>query len=138
MTAFTIERQVHFQRRPHGSKALQPGGTPPAPPVGRVPRIARLLALAIRFEEQVRTGVLASYSDLAVLGHVMRARISQILNLVNLAPDIQEALLHLPKTVQGRDVLHVRQLQSIASTIDWRRQRRLWAELIRGRLRTAE
>jgi hypothetical protein len=51
-------------------------------------------ALAIRFERQVRTGMLASYAELAGLGHVTRARVSQIMNLVNLAPDIQEALLN--------------------------------------------
>jgi hypothetical protein len=50
-----------------------------------MPRVARLMALALRFEEQVRTGVLASYRQLAELGHVSRARVSQSLNLVNLA-----------------------------------------------------
>jgi hypothetical protein len=88
------------------------------------------MALAIRFEEQVRSGVLPGYSALADLGHVTRARVSQIMNLVNLAPDIQEAILLLPRTEHGRDPIHLRLLQPIASTIDWKKQRRLWKELL--------
>jgi hypothetical protein len=87
------------------------------------------MALAIRFEAQVRTGALPSYSQLAALGHVTRARVSQIMNLVNLAPDIQDALLHLPRTERGRDPIILRDLQPIAAIIDWSRQRRLWNEL---------
>jgi hypothetical protein len=127
---FTIERPFHSQRHEHGRKAMQTGSPSPVLAPGRVPRISRLMALAIRFEEQVRTGVLGSYVELATLGHVTRARISQIMNLVNLAPDLQEVLLFLPKTEQGRDPIHLRQLQPIASIIDWRMQRRLWQALL--------
>jgi hypothetical protein len=128
--SFTIERPFQFQRCQHGRKAMQAVTSAALLPPGRVPRIARLMALAIRFEEQVRTGILGSYTELATLGHVTRARISQIMNLVNLAPDLQEALLLLPKTEHGRDVIHLRQLQPIASVIDWRLQRRLWQALL--------
>jgi hypothetical protein len=70
-----------------------------------------------------------SYADLARRGRVSRPRISQILNLLNLAPDIQEALLLLPRIERGRDALILRALQPIASTPNWHHQRRLWAEL---------
>jgi hypothetical protein len=63
------------------------------------------------------------------LGHVTRARISQILNLINLAPDIQEALLFLPPTRRGRDPILLADVQPIAATFDWRKQRRLWRQL---------
>ena len=96
---------------------------------GRVPRIARLLALALRLEQLVRAGAVADYAALATLGHVSRARISQIMNLLLLAPDIQEALLFLPLTQRGRDPLHLRQLQPLATLLDWRQQRRRWREL---------
>jgi hypothetical protein len=128
-TALTIERLVHFRRGGHGRKELKDGQAAPTPPPGRVPRIARLMALAIRLEEQVRTGVVASYAELAAVGHVTRARVSQILNLVNLAPDIQDALLHLPRTEGGRDPIILADLQPIASVLEWRMQRRLWAPL---------
>ena len=135
MSTLTIERPVHFRRGGHGGrKELKDGPAAPAPPPGRVPRVARLMALAIRLEEQVRTGVVGNYAEMASVGHVTRARVSQIMNLVNLAPDIQEALLHLPRTQGGRDPIILRELQPIASVMDWRMQRRLWTALIAGRL----
>jgi hypothetical protein len=99
------------------------------PDAGRVPRIARLLALAHRLEHLLRTGQVADYATLARLGHVTRPRISQIMNLLLLAPDIQEHILFLPPTRHGRDPIHLAQLQPIAATLDWRQQRRLWAAL---------
>jgi hypothetical protein len=87
------------------------------------------MALALHFEAQLGQGLLRNYSELARLGHVSRARISQVMNLLNLAPDLQEALLFLPRTGHGRDAIHLRQLQPIASVIDWRKQRRLWRGL---------
>ena len=128
----TIERTVHFGRQAHGRRRLE-AGPPPEPVVrepGRVPRVARLMALALRLDERLRRGDIASYAEVAELGHVTRARVSQILNLLNLAPDIQEALLFLPRTVRGRDPIILRDLQPIASTCDWRRQRVLWQQLI--------
>ena len=131
----TITVSVQFTRAARGRRCLgasdQP--QPPARPSGRVPRVARLMALALRLEGQVRTGVLASYSRLAALGHVSRARVSQIMNLVNLAPDIQEAILLLPRTERGRDPIHLRLLQPIASIIDWKKQRRMWRDLLAAR-----
>ena len=51
------------------------------------------------------------------------------MNLINLAPDLQEAILFLPRTVRGRDAIHLRLLQPIAAAFDWKKQRRLWKEL---------
>jgi hypothetical protein len=89
------------------------------------------MALALRLDDRLRRGDIASYGEVAELGHVSRARVSQIMNLLNLAPDIQEAILFLPRTVRGRDPLILRTLQPLASTIDWRRQRMLWEQLTR-------
>jgi hypothetical protein len=132
MTTLTIECNVHFRRRGRGSRReLQAGQEPPRPArePGRVPRVARLMALAIRFDQLIRAGVVEDYSELATLGHVTRPRISQIMNLLNLAPDIQETILFLPRTERGRDPIHLRQLQPIAAAPDWRKQRRMWREL---------
>jgi hypothetical protein len=88
------------------------------------------MALALRLEELVRTGEVANYSALAALGHVTRARICQIMNLLHLAPDIQEALLFLPPTLRGRDAIILADLMPLAAAVDWRKQRRLWRRLV--------
>jgi hypothetical protein len=131
-TPLTIECHVHFHRRGKGShKEVHAGPTPQGPvlPPGRVPRIARLMALAIRFGQLIRDGVIGNYSELARLGHVSHARISQIMNLLHLAPDIQETILFLPRTERGRAPIHLRQLQPIVAAPEWRKQRRMWAAL---------
>ncbi len=74
----------------------------------------------------MRTGVVRDYAELARLGHVTRARISQVMALLLLAPDIQEQILFLPRTQGGRDPVILHDLLPIAATADWRRQRRLW------------
>jgi hypothetical protein len=130
-TTWTIELPVHFHRGGRGSrKEMHSGAAAPSLPPGRVPRVARLMALALRFDELVRTGQIGSYSALATLGHVTRARVSQILNLLYLAPDIQEALLFLPPTQRGRDPIILADLLPVAAAVDWRKQRRLWRQLL--------
>jgi hypothetical protein len=62
----------------------------------RVPRIARLLALALKFEELMRSGTVSNYASLAPVAQVSRSRITQMTSLLNLAPDIQEEILFLP------------------------------------------
>ena len=110
-------------RRPQSAMA------PPAVPPGRVPRLSRFLALALRLDELVRTGVVADYATLAELAHVSRARISQIMHLLLLAPDIQETILFLPRTLRGHDPIHLRHVLPLAAVLDWKQQRNLWREL---------
>jgi hypothetical protein len=131
-TILTIERAVHFQSQARGRKELRVGPAPqgPLPDPGRVPRVSRLMALALRFEGLLQAGVVKDYAELARLGHVSRARVSQVMNLLSLAPDLQEAVLFLPRTVRGRDPIPLWRLQPIASTLAWRQQRRLWAGLV--------
>lgn len=125
----TVECQFHVNRRGRGGrKTLEPGLAPSRPcEPGRVPRVSRLMALAIRFDALVRGGVIENYAEIARLGHVTRARVSQVMNLLNLAPEIQEAILHLPRMLRGRAPIVLADLQPIASTPDWDRQRAMWA-----------
>lgn len=69
---------------------------------------------------------LKDYAELARLGRVTRARMSQIMSLLNLATDIQEAILFLPKTVKGRDPISFRDVIRLAAEVDWERQREGW------------
>ncbi len=130
----TVEGTVHIGRRGRGGrKELRAGDAPPVPPPGRVPRMARLMALAVKIDGLVRSGVVRDYAELARLGRVTRARVTQILNLTLLAPDLQETLLFLPPVAAGREALALRDLQPIAHLRDWRRQRRAWRELTAAR-----
>ena len=94
---------------------------------GRIPRISRLMALAHHLERLVVTGQVKDYAELARLGHVSQARITQIMNLLLLAPDIQEEILFLPKTTKGHDPIKLRHLQPIALEMDWLIQRKKWS-----------
>jgi hypothetical protein len=87
------------------------------------------MALAIRFEQLLRDGVVTDQAELARLGHVTRARLTQIMNLLNLASDIQEKLLFLPPIDRGRDPVIERDLRPIAAIVDWRKQRGTWVRL---------
>ena len=127
----TISCNVHFKRGYGGRKRIIEGELPVVLPVmpGNVPRASRLMALAIRLEKLVNDGAVRDYADIARLGQVSWARITQIMNLLHLAPEIQETLLFLPHTVKGRDRIHERDLRPIAAIPDWNRQRELWAAL---------
>jgi hypothetical protein len=128
MSGPTLTRKIHFRTGRRSRKELREGGTPQNVPRGKVPRISRLMALAIRFDQLIRDGVVADQAELARLGHVSRARVTQIANLLHLAPDIQEAILFLPPTECGKDPITERDLRPIAAKADWHKQRRMWAE----------
>ncbi|MCC6427341.1 MAG: hypothetical protein IT435_11040 [Phycisphaerales bacterium] len=126
-----IQFKVHFQAMRRGKKKAVVGEKPiiAAAPLGNVARVTRLLALAIRFEQLIRDGEVRDLADIARLGHVTRARVTQIMNLLHLAPDIQEAILFLPRVEEGRDPITERDLRPVAALVDWRKQRKTWAEL---------
>jgi hypothetical protein len=87
------------------------------------------MALAIKFQEMVHSGKVRDYADLARLGYVTRARLTQIMNLLLLAPDIQERLLHIGANASLCPVPAERQLRQVIAAADWQTQRRLFAKL---------
>jgi hypothetical protein len=128
-STFTIECYVHFNNRGRGSRKRPPSDRGSDAEAGRVPRVSRLMALAMRLDELIRSKEAISYAELARLGHITRARLSQIMSLLSLAPDIQEEILFLPRTVKGRDPVQFRELLPIAIIADWRRQRIRWKSM---------
>jgi hypothetical protein len=91
--AVTVELTLAPPRGRRSKVVEPPPKRAPATSQGRVPRIARLMALAIHFQDLIDRGVIRDYAELARLGYVSRARITQIMNLLNLAPDIQQGIL---------------------------------------------
>ena len=125
---------VTFSFRPNKDKQHGKSGTDRLVKPGNVPRISKVMALAIRFEGLVRRGEVQDYADLARLGYVTPTRITQIMCLLNLAPEIQEDILFLPRTVRGRDPLKEKDARQIAAVSHWHRQRKMWAQLVRERM----
>lgn len=105
-------------------------GVPPALSWSpRIPRITRLMALAIKFQEMVDRGEVRDYADLARLGYVTRARLTQIMNLLLLAPDIQEEILAQQLIETGIATISERQLRHLVLYPSWQRQRSAWTAL---------
>jgi hypothetical protein len=93
----------------------------PAPP--RIPRITRLMALAIKFQEMIDRGEVKDYADLARLGFVTRARVTQIMNLTLLAPDIQEQIL-FQSTPLRSNLFRESSFRALSLQPHWEDQRR--------------
>ena len=131
MRPMIVEFDVHFDREGKGAAKQIKEGADPAQGIeeGRLPRIVKLMALAIKFERLIREGEIRDYAQLAELGHVTRARVTQIMNLNLLSPSIQEEILFLPRVTQGRDPIVIRDLQPIALEVDWKLQQKMWATL---------
>ena len=129
----TIKQKIHFARGSAGRRQIdtKPPITETVPP-SRVPRISKLMALAIRFDGLIRDGKVANQSELARLSHITQPRMTQIMNLLHLAPDIQEEVLCLPPVETGRDVIHEKNVRSVTREIYWAAQRDLWRHILRA------
>jgi hypothetical protein len=97
----------------------------------RTPHIAKLMALAVRLDGLLYDGTVRDQADLARLADVSRARVTQVLNLNLLAPDIQEAILNLPPVEQGQVAITERNVRPIAAMPSWSKQRRMWEQVTR-------
>ncbi|MFO0829667.1 MAG: hypothetical protein U0572_16120 [Phycisphaerales bacterium] len=135
MSAVTVTKEIHFATRTRGRREIVDGPRPitDATNEGRVPRVARLMALAIRIEGLIKSGAVGDLAEAAAVGHVSRARMTQIANLLLLAPDIQLALLELPRVREGRDPIVETHLRRVAAEPCWGRQRAGWEALVEGR-----
>ena len=125
----SVRLAFHVATADHGARRIRSGVAPTRPTVGRLPRLCRLMALAIHFDSLLASGAIKSQADLARAGQVSRARATQILDLTNLAPDIQELLLHLPVYKSGRAPIAERQIRHIVLEPNWHKQRELFAKL---------
>jgi hypothetical protein len=134
MNGLAIERRIHFGNlasSPKGGRrtVIRAGPAPvaPEPATRRTPRVAKLMALALRCDHLIRSGAVHDATDLAAIAHVSQPRMSQILNLTLLAPDIQEALLFIDDDDDGRLCEH--HLRPITHLVRWEDQRVAWHRL---------
>ena len=121
-----VKRKVAFQGEAHKRRDAAKAARVVLAQSGRIPRIAKLVALASRMQSMLESGEVESFQQLAELGRISQPRTTQIMSLLNLAPDIQEELLYLPEVLQGKAQIHERLLRQLTRELDWRVQRRMW------------
>ena len=126
----TVKRSLNVKREARGQRRVEKAKSEmPRVEEGRIPRISRLMALAIRLDRLIQEGVASDQSELARLARVTQPRMTQILNLLHLAPDIQEELLFLPRVTAGKATVHEHMLRPIAAEVSWRKQREMWVHV---------
>ncbi len=109
----------------NGKRPLKTAIPEPKP---HILRITKLLALAHRFDDLIKSGTIKDYADIARLGGVSRARVTQIMSLLLLSPSIQEAIIFLPP--HNHEIITERKIRHIIKESEWEKQRGLWEELI--------
>ena len=122
--------KIEYALTGYRARGPKTGMIPPqAAEHARPPRVTCLLALAHRFESLVQSGEVKDYADLARAGRVSRARVSQILKLLLLAPSIQEHILWLSPRTAGAEPITERDLRQVVIEPRWDRQRVLFEKL---------
>ena len=123
----TAKHKLEFKTGKRAAKTIVEAGTQPEQPTpGRLPRITKMMALAIRLDHLIKSGKVKDQAELARAGQVSRARLTQIMTMLQLAPDIQEHLLFLPRS-DCQDKIIEREIRSLARCFDWNTQRKNWA-----------
>jgi len=130
-TPTRLQFAVHIERTRAGKQHIRSGKPPEDRPIGRIPRAARLLALAHHYTALIAQGKATDYADLSRQLGLTRARVTQIMQLLHLAPDLQEAVLDLPPVFTGRDPMQEKAVRSIAREPLWTRQREMWQAMER-------
>jgi len=65
----------------------------------RTPRVVELLRKAMEWQELLDSGKASSQAEIARSEDLTRARVTQVLSLLRLAPEIQEYILSMPEVV---------------------------------------
>lgn len=127
----TAKHKLEFKSGKRTAKTIVEAGTQPEQPTpARLPRITKMMALAIRLDCLIKSGQVADQAELARVGHVSRARLTQILDLTLLAPYIQEDILHLGSSDTVDTTISERDLRTISHATCWNRQCKMWNTLI--------
>jgi hypothetical protein len=104
---------------------------PDAPPSKdcRLPRVTQIMAVAIHLQDMLQRGEARDYADLARLGCLTRERMSQIMELIWLAPDIQKDILEFKPYGATRFPISEVAVRRVAADLGWKEQREAWHKL---------
>lgn len=126
----TARHKLEFKTGKRTAKTIIEAGMQPEEPTPvRLPRITKMMALAIRLDHLIKSGQVTDQAELARVGHVSRARLTQIMDLNLLAPDIQEELLFPPIDQSTPVNIVENQLRKIINVGAWSKQRALWKKV---------
>lgn len=114
-----VTGQFHRVQRGHGKRFVQ---EPPPGPVRRPARVAVMLALAHKIQQAIDGGAVRDRAEVARRLGFTRARITHLLDLTLLAPDLQERMLDL-EAVDGVEPISERALRAVAHAGSWSEQR---------------
>ncbi len=120
MSGMTMKYRASFRtaRRNGAIEARpEPGSAAPDESLSAPCRAARLLALAHFIERQIEAGVFRSYGDAGRRIGMTPGRVTQVMNLLLLAPKVQEQLL------TGNLRCGERRLRQVVNQPDWSLQR---------------
>ncbi|WP_223643827.1 hypothetical protein [Corallococcus sp. EGB] len=125
---FHVIEKPLFRRK--GRSVTLAATPPPAKPepVRRPAKVAQQLALAHHLQAAIDRGAVADRADVARKLGLTRARVTQLLDLLLLAPDLHDAVLAL-EAVDGAEPMAERTLRAVAHAGTWAEQRAAWAKL---------
>jgi ParB-like chromosome segregation protein Spo0J len=120
-----VTGQFHRVQRGHGKRFVQ---EPPPGPVHRPARVAVMLALAHKIQDAIDRGTVRDRAEVARRLGFTRARITHLLDLILLAPDLQERVLEF-EAIDGVQPTSERALRVVAHAGSWEEQRGRWREI---------
>lgn len=127
----TAKHKLEFKTGKRSAKTIVEAGTQPERPTPvRLPRVTKMMALAIRLDHLIKSGQVTDQVELARVGHVSRARLTKIMDLNLLAPNIQEEILFYTHAPLLPSILHERAVRQIAKLTSWHSQQLNWKRLL--------
>ena len=96
-------------------------GNPKPPREPKTPRVIELLRKAIEWQTLLESGKAVNQADIARQEGITRGRVTQVMGMLRLAPEIQERILSMPDGV-GHSSLTERMLRPFGTIADQRDQ----------------
>jgi hypothetical protein len=118
-----FEGKLHRARRGHGKTFVEGPPQLPPEPVRRPARVAVMLALAHKIQQAIDRGAVRDRAEVARRLGLTRARITQLVDLSLLAPDLQEQFL-FAESIDGVEPMSEQKVRAVAGS--WVEQRRKW------------
>jgi hypothetical protein len=111
------------------SAVPRPRRPPKLPRQPRIPRVVELLRKAIEWRRQLDAGEIQSQAAIARHEGITRARVTQVMGMLRLAPEIRQRILAMPIAVRRRSITE-RALRPIAQVENYQEQLSVFEELL--------